>query len=188
MLWVMHICFCFRSDSSCLSQPLSKRDNEKREIWKDGTHFWGGKRERCCTPGAKLEAHRRACSNCRHGGLESHLLGITPGFTAEGLDSRPCSAVPKLCICGRSLAISGSAHPICKGPVITLIQEGLPRIHMFRRYRNACRVKWVAGGSAHPPQLPAQRLSKPLTCSSPEWADLQEKAVHLFCTHNWGHL
>lgn len=35
---------------------------------------------------------------CWHRGLEGHLLGITPGFAAEGLDSRPCSAVPKLCI------------------------------------------------------------------------------------------
>ena len=78
---------------------------------------------------------------CQRGGLESHLLGITPGFTAEGLDSRACSAVPKLCIHGRSLAISGSAHPVCKGPVITPTQEGLPRIHVFRRYRNACRVR-----------------------------------------------
>ena len=117
MLWVIQICFCFRSDSSCLSQPLSKRDNEKREIWKDGTHFWGGKLYYyldylyyyyyylyysvlfSCTPGAKPEAHRRAHSNlCQRRSLEGHLLGITPGFTAEGLDSRPCSAVPKLCI------------------------------------------------------------------------------------------
>lgn len=140
MLWVVRICFCFRSDSSCSSQPLSKRDTEKRETWKDGTHFRGGKLERCHTPGAKLTG---GCVQtfCRRGGLESHLLGVMPGFTAEGLDSRACSAVPKLCIHGRSLAISGSAHLVCKGPVITPTQEGLPRIHVFRRYRNACRVK-----------------------------------------------
>lgn len=41
---------------------------------------------------------RRVQTVCRRRGLEGHLLGITPGFAAEGLDSRTCSAVPKLCI------------------------------------------------------------------------------------------
>lgn len=37
---------------------------------------------------------------CWLGGLEFDLLGIIQGLAIGGLELRPCSAMPKLCVCG----------------------------------------------------------------------------------------
>lgn len=67
-------------------------------------------------PRSSNEAHRRHVQAIGLGAWRMPPAGICLSFTAEGLNSRPCS-VPKLCICGRSLAISSA--PSLKGPVIT---------------------------------------------------------------------
>lgn len=64
-----------------------------------------------------------------------------------------------LLLCPNCVSVAGhwpslGSH-LCKGPVITPIQEGLPRIHV-QEIQKCLQGEMSCRGSAHPPQLPAQ--------------------------------